>query len=175
MEAKRLNNIVIELVHGDITECDDDIIVNAANDSLWMGAGVAGAIKALGGIDIEKEAVAKGPIKPGGAVETNAGKLKARFVIHAVVMGQDLKTGGKYIEDAVRNTLMLADSLGMGSIAFPALGTGVGRFPIKECAGIMFNETGKFDRQRPEHIKRVRFVLFSRNAYEEFERIYRKI
>lgn len=175
MEAKKLKNISIELIHGDITECDEDIIVNAANNSLWMGAGVAGAIKAKGGIEIEKEAMEKGPIAPGGAVETGAGKLKAHHIIHAAVMGQDLETSENLIRTAAWNSLVLADRLGMDSIVFPALGTGVGRFPIGRCAEIMFDEVMKFDRKGPAHLKRVKFALFSKKAYEDFKMIYRNI
>ena len=175
MEAKKLKNLVIELVHGDITECDDDVIVNAANNALWMGAGVAGAIKAKGGIEIEKEAMAKGPVAPGSAVETGAGKLKAHHIIHAAVMGQDLETNENLIRLAVRNSLTLADRLGMDSIVFPALGTGVGRFPVNKCAAIMFDEVIKFDKTGPGHLKKVKFALYSKRAYDDFEIIYRNI
>lgn len=175
MEAKKLVNLSVELVRGDITDCDDDIIVNAANTSLWLGAGVAGAIKAKGGIEIEKEAMAKGPIKPGQAVATGAGKLKARFVIHAAVMEEDLRTNEGYIGSATAGSLRLADSMGMGSIVFPALGTGVGGFPLKKCAQVMFEETVKFDKSGPKHVKRVKFALFSKQAYDSFKEIYLKI
>jgi O-acetyl-ADP-ribose deacetylase (regulator of RNase III) len=175
MESKMLKHIAVELMHGDITECGDDIIVNAANTSLWLGAGVAGAIKAKGGIQIEKEAVQKGPIKPGQAVATAAGRLKARFVIHAAVMEADLRTNEAYIRAATGNALKLAETMGMGSIVFPALGTGVGRFPLEACAGVMMDEVIKFDKTPPLHVKRVKFVLFSKQAYDEFKGIYLKI
>lgn len=175
MEAKKLKNLVIEIFHGDITECDDDAIVNAANNALWMGSGVAGAIKAKGGIEIEKEAMGKGPVAPGSAVETGAGRLKAHHVIHAAVMGQDLGTNEGLIRAAVRNSLALADRLGMDSIVFPALGTGVGRFPVDKCAEIMFDEVIKFDKAGPGHLKKVKFALYSKKAYDDFEIIYRGI
>ena len=175
MEAKQLRNLTLELIHGDITECDDDIIVNAANTRLWLGSGVAGAIKAKGGIEIEKEAMAKGPVNAGQAVVTRAGRLKARFVIHAVVMAEDLKTNEVYIREATQNSLKLADSVGMGSIVFPALGTGVGRFPLLTCAKVMMEEIIKFDAAKPKHVKRVRFALFSKQAYDEFKGMYLKI
>ena len=175
MEAKKLRNIAVELIRGDITGLNDDIIVNAANTGLMLGAGVAGAIKSKGGIEIEKEAMAKGPIKPGQAVATGAGRLKARFVIHAAVMQEDLKTNESYIRKATENSLKLADSLGMGSIVFPALGTGVGRFPLKTCAKVMMEEVVKFDGNKPLHVNRVRFALFTKQAYEEFKESYLKI
>src|SRR5882672_6710319 len=92
--------IAITVVEGDITRLEVDAVVNAANDHLWMGAGVAGAIKRAGGQVIEREAVAKGPIAVGDAVTTGAGRLKARYVIHGAVMGQDLRTD----DDLIRRT-----------------------------------------------------------------------
>ena len=82
----------IEVVRGDITKADTEMIVNAANNNFWMGSGVAGAIKAAGGEGIEQEAMAKGPVMPGEAIYTGAGRLPYRGVIHAAVMGQDLRT-----------------------------------------------------------------------------------
>ena len=128
---KVFNGKKIILIQGDITDYKTDAIVNAANNELWMGSGVAGAIKAKGGIEIEEEAKAKGPIKVGEAVATTAGKLKAKFVIHAAVMGQDSKTNENYIRNATLSSLKEAEELNLSSIAFPALGTGVGGFPIR--------------------------------------------
>jgi O-acetyl-ADP-ribose deacetylase (regulator of RNase III) len=129
----------ITLYQGDITDLATDAIVNAANNRLWMGAGVAGAIKRKGGAEIEREAVAKGPIPIGEAVVTGAGRLKAEYVIHAAVMGQDLRTDAAKIRAATENSLKRANELGLTSIAFPALGTGVGGFPLDECARVMFS------------------------------------
>ncbi len=92
----------LAVVEGDITALDVDVIVNAANDHLWMGAGVAGAIKRAGGEEIEREAVAQGPIPLGEAVATGAGRLKARHVVHGAVMGQDLSTDASLIERTTR-------------------------------------------------------------------------
>src|SRR5882672_2678215 len=97
--------IAITVVEGDITRLEVDAVVNAANDHLWMGAGVAGAIKRAGGEEIEREAVAKGPIAVSDAVATGAGRLPARWVIHAAVMGQDLRTSADTIASATRRTL----------------------------------------------------------------------
>ncbi len=175
MEAKKLNNLVIELFHGDITSSDADVIVNAANNELWMGAGVAGAIKAKGGIDIEKQAVEKGPIPIGASIVTGAGKLSARYVVHAAVMGTDFRTNEKYIRDAANTSLQMVEKVKMNSVCFPALGTGVGRFPLDKCAEIMFDEVVKFDETKPEYLKRVIFSLFSQKAFDIFENMYRKI
>jgi O-acetyl-ADP-ribose deacetylase (regulator of RNase III) len=175
MISKKLRNIVVEIIQADITTVAADVIVNAANNQLWMGSGVAGAIKLKGGAAIEQEAMKKGPVEPGEAVETKAGNLPYRFVIHAAVMGQDLRPGKELIKTSMRNALELADKLAMGSIVFPALGTGVGEFPITECAEIMLNETVKFDARGPVHIKRVIFALFTPKAFDKFVKVYRDI
>src|SRR5690242_4722834 len=102
-----------------------------------MGAGVAGAIKRAGGEEIEREAVAKGPVEVGSAVATGAGRLPARWVIHGAVMGQDLVTSAELIRRTTRSCLELADELGCSSLALPAFGTGVGGFSLDECARLM--------------------------------------
>ena len=124
----------IEIIEGDITRVSADALVNAANNYLWMGAGVAGAIKKAGGKEIEEEAVRKGPIPVGAVVETSAGRLPVKFIIHAAVMGQDLRTSAAIIKQATVNSLRKAEELGLKSIAFPALGTGVGGFSLEECS-----------------------------------------
>src|SRR5215510_1029330 len=112
----------LEVAEGDITALEVDAIANAANNHLWMGAGVAGAIKRAGGEEIEREAVAEGPIEVGDAVATGAGRLPARYVVHGAVMGQDLQTDGALIERTTRRCLEVADELGCESIALPAFG-----------------------------------------------------
>ncbi len=119
-----------EIVDGDITQLEVDAIANAANDHLWMGAGVAGAIKRAGGDEIEREAVAKGPIPVGSAVATSGGRLAAAHVIHGAVMGQDLRTSTELIAQTTRSCLEVADELGARSVALPAFGTGVGGIPV---------------------------------------------
>ena len=155
--------MTFEVVQGDITELDVDAIVNAANNHLLMGGGVAGAIKRKGGKEIEEEAVQKGPIPVGEAVVTGAGKLKARYVIHAATMGLDFKTDAEKIRLATRNAMKRAVELGIRSVAFPALGTGVGGFPVREAMRIMYDEVKAFADQDI----RVIFVLYSRKDYEE--------
>jgi O-acetyl-ADP-ribose deacetylase (regulator of RNase III) len=128
---------LLEVVVGDIALLDVDAIVNAANNELWMGAGVAGAIKRAGGPEIEQEAMRQGPIAIGDAVATGGGTLTARWVIHAAVMGHDLTTDANFIAQATYRTLEVADRISARSVALPALGTGVGGFPIYACASIM--------------------------------------
>lgn len=159
--------IKIELFQGDITQLGLDALVNAANNHLWMGAGVAGAIKRAGGSRIEDEAVSKGPVAVGEAVVTAAGSLKAKYVIHAAVMGQDLTTDVEAIKQATRNSLLRAVELGIESIAFPALGTGVGGFPVAECARIMIDEVLKYPSDKTS-LKKVVFALFDEGSYQVF-------
>ena len=156
----------LEVVDGDITALDVDAIANAANNVLWMGAGVAGAIKRAGGEEIEREAVARGPIEVGDAVATGAGRLRARHVIHGAVMGQDLRTNADLVRRTTRRCLEVADELGARSLALPAFGTGVGRFPPPECAEIMVSEAGAFE---PQSLERVVFAVFGSEARQAFE------
>src|SRR5215468_2429463 len=155
----------VEIVEGDISQQDTDAIVNAANNHFWMGAGVAGAIKRRGGNEIEADAIRQGPVEPGECVITAAGRLAAKHVIHAAVMGQDLRTSAALIERATRNALALAEEKGLASIAFPAFGTGVGGFPLDECARIMI---GAVRTHQPKSIRLVRFVLYGETAYDTF-------
>ena len=168
MEELQLKGKVIRLVEGDIAEQRADAIVNAANSSLWMGSGVAGAIKRRGGKKIEDEAVAKGPIPIGEAIATGAGRLAARYVIHAVGMGPDLTTGAGKVRSSTRNSLLRADELGLFSIAFPSIGTGVGGFPMRECAEIMLGEAKQFLNERNTSLKEVIFVLWGKPAFDTF-------
>jgi O-acetyl-ADP-ribose deacetylase (regulator of RNase III) len=155
----------LEVRQGDIAAVEADAVANAANDRLWMGAGVAGALKRAGGEEIELEAVKLGPIALGSAVATTAGRLPARWVIHGAVMGQDLQTNADLVRATARSCLELADELGCRSVALPAFGTGVGGFPLEECARIMVDEARAFG---PVTLERVIFAVFGREAYEEF-------
>ncbi len=166
---RQMGATTLEVTQGDITECAVDAIVNAANNHLWMGAGVAGAIKRKGGQVIEDEAVRLGPIAVGEAVVTGGGALKARHVIHAAAMGQDLVTDADLIREATINSLKRAMELGLASIAFPALGTGVGGFPMQEAAQVMIDATCTTLRNTPQtSLTRVVFVLFTPDAFAAF-------
>jgi len=158
--------VELEVVEGDITRLEVDAIANAANDRLWMGAGVAGAIKRAGGEEIEREAVAKGPIPVGEAVETGAGRLPARWVIHGAVMGQDLRTNADLVRRTTESCLRVADELGAESLALPAFGTGVGGFPLDECARLM---VGAVRAHEPDSLRRVVFAVFGEDARRAFE------
>jgi O-acetyl-ADP-ribose deacetylase (regulator of RNase III) len=155
----------LSVVEGDITALDVDAIANAANNELWMGAGVAGAIKRAGGEEIEREAVAKGPIPVGEAVATGAGGLKARWVIHGAVMGQDLRTNADLVKQTTESCLREAEELGVESLALPAFGTGVGGLPLDECAEIMVAAVRSHE---PSTLSRVVFAVFGPEAKEAF-------
>jgi len=156
----------LEVVDGDIAALDVDAVANAANDHLWMGAGVAGALKRAGGDEIEREAMAKGPIPVGEAVATGAGRLPARWVVHGAVMGQDLRTSAGLVERTTQSVLRVADDLGAESLALPAFGTGVGGFPLDECARLM---VGAVREHEPRTLNRVVFAVFGAEAARVFE------
>ena len=156
----------LDVVEGDIAALEVDAIANTANDRLWMGAGVAGALKRAGGDEIEREAVARGPIALGSAIATGAGRLKAEHVLHGAVMGQDLQTNADLVRRTTRSCLELADELGARSVALPAFGTGVGGFPLDECARIMVDEARAYEPQALEHVV---FAVFGDEARQAFE------
>jgi O-acetyl-ADP-ribose deacetylase len=167
MIAFRVPPLVIEIADGDIAAQTTDAVVNGANNAFWMGSGVAGALKARGGREIEAEAMAQGPVEPGECVVTSAGRLAARYVIHAAVMGQDLETSAAFIERATRNSLALAEARQIASIAFPAFGTGVGGFPLDECARVMISAI-RAHAPSAKSLRLVRLVLFGLPAYRAF-------
>jgi len=173
MIAFNLPPMTLEIAEGDISAQTTDAIVNAANNELWMGSGVAGAIKARGGAEIEREAVAQGPVLPGECVLTKGGRLSAQFVIHAAVMGQDLQTSETLIDRATRQALRMADANELVSIALPALGTGVGGFSLDACANIMIGAVQDHAREA-RHLRLVRLVLFGWPAYDVFVRAARQ-
>jgi O-acetyl-ADP-ribose deacetylase (regulator of RNase III) len=157
----------IELWNGDICDLEVDAIVNAANLSLWMSTGVGGALKRAGGDTIEFAAVRQAPVPLGGAVVTPAGKLAAKHVIHAVSLDRDRRTSGPVIEAAVRSAMTRAREVGAMSIAFPALGTGVGGFPLDEAARIMV-DTVRDELTNSPSIEHVIFALRGATAYQAF-------
>jgi len=163
-----IGKATLEVLRGDISEQETDAIVNAANNYLWMGTGVAGAIKRKGGQIIEDEAVAQGPIDVGTAVITTSGDLLAKYVIHAAGMGQDLRTNEEIIRQVTVNSLKLAEGKGLTSISFPAIGTGVGGFEVHHCAKVMFEEAVDY-LIKADVMKEVRFVLFDEPAFRAFD------
>jgi len=159
----------IELWNGDICDLEVDAIVSPASTSLWMSAGVAGELKRNGGDEIEFAAVRMGPVALGDAVVTPAGRLAARVVIHAVSLERDRRTSGPAIDRAARSAMARARELGLFSIAFPALGTGIGGFPLDEAASIAV-EAVRDELATPSTIEHVIFALRGASAYEAFAR-----
>ena len=166
-----INGCVIELVKGDITELSVDAIVNAANSQLKMGGGVAGAIRRKGGEEIQKECdewVAKhGPVPVGGAAITSGGRLKARYVIHAVgpVWGEgDEETK---LKSAFTNSIKLAEKHGVTSIAFPAISTGIFGVPKEVSAKALLEAALEYARGSCK-VRRVVFCLYDDETYRVF-------
>jgi O-acetyl-ADP-ribose deacetylase len=159
---------------GDITDWEVDAIVNAANSTLAMGAGVAGAIKRRGGVIVEEDAMRQGPIEVGEAVLTTAGNLVATHVIHAVALGPDLKADTTKIGAATKSALQLAEKHRIMSIAFPALGTGVGGVPPIRAAEAMVTTVLDHLRSGTSSLKRVVFVLYQDDAYKAFTDVLKR-
>jgi O-acetyl-ADP-ribose deacetylase len=165
----------ILIQQGDITEMDVDAIVNAANNDLILGAGVAGAIGRKGGQAIQDECNQIGSIPLGYAAITRGGNLKARYVIHAASMGlAGERTTAKSLRTSTSHSLRIAKEKKLKTIAFPAVGTGVSGFPVDECAEIMLGEA-------IQHLKgttsilTIYFVLYDAAARDTFRRTWEKL
>lgn len=166
----KINNTELKIIKGDITQIKADAIVSPANTKLIMAEGVAGAIKKRGGQEIEDEAVKKSPVKKGAAVETRAAKLPAKYVIHAVTMDKNSQVDEVTIREACHNCLETAKRLGLNSIAFPALGCGVGGFSPKAAAKIMSQEVLRHAKYDPSALKEIVFVLYDEKTFNVFNK-----
>jgi len=164
----------IALRQGDLTDADVDAIVNAANNDLMLGGGVAGAIRVKGGPAIQQECDKIGPIALGEAAITGAGRLRARHVIHAASMRLGEATSEANLRSATRNSLRRADENSLKTVAFPAIGTGIAGFPIERCAVVMLAEV-RAHLGGPTTLERIEFVLFDRHSLEVFERTLAEI
>lgn len=164
----------IHFLQGDITEMAVDAIVNAANNELVLGGGVAGAIRRKGGPTVEEDCERIGPIALGGAAVTTGGNLKAFYVVHAASMRLGEKTSAAALRSAVRTSLERAEEKTFKSIAFPAIGTGIAGFPMDECARIMLGETLEHLKSRTS-LERIYFVLYDDQALRTFEETYRQM
>lgn len=159
----------IELLQGDLTEMDVDAVVNAANNDLQLGGGVAGAIRRKGGDTIQRECDEIGSIPVGGAAITSGGKLRARFVIHAASMQLGGETTAHALRSSTAHSLRIAAEKGLRTIAFPAVGTGIAGFSVPECARIMLREVALHLKQ-PTSLEKIYFTLFDSRALSEFEK-----
>jgi O-acetyl-ADP-ribose deacetylase (regulator of RNase III) len=164
----------IEIRQGDLTEMDCDAIVNAANNDLQLGGGVAGAIRRKGGPQLQTECDEIGTIPVGGAAITSGGNLKARYVIHAASMQLGGRTSAQDLRSSTAHALRIAAQKGMKTIAFPAVGTGIAGFPLRECAEIMLREVARhFESQTS--LEKVYFVLFDKESLAVFQEVFREL
>ena len=159
----------IILQQGDLTEMDVDAVVNAANNDLQLGGGLAGVIRRRGGESIQRECNEIGSIPVGGAAMTSGGRLKARHIIHAASMELGGHTTSRALRSSTAHALRIATEKGLRTIAFPAVGTGIGGFPLSECADIMLREAAEH-LKRPTTLEAVYFVLFDARALAAFEK-----
>ncbi|HEY2546861.1 MAG TPA: macro domain-containing protein [Candidatus Acidoferrum sp.] len=172
MNKALAEKIVIQ--QGDLTDIDTDAIVNAANNDLQLGGGVAGAIRRKGGEEIQRECDEIGSIPVGYAAITGGGKLKARYVIHAASMQLGGKTTAAALGNSVAHSLRIASERGLKTIAFPAVGTGIAGFPMDECASIMLNEVARHLKTETS-LEKIYFVLFDDRACDIFTRALKKL
>jgi len=171
-----MNNALSEKImiqQGDLTDMDTDAIVNAANNDLKLGAGVAGAIRRRGGEEIQRECDEIGSIPVGYAAITGGGKLKARHVIHAASMQLGGRTTAANLRNSVAHSLRIAAERGLKTIAFPAVGTGIAGFSMEECASIMLEEASRHLKTQPA-VEKIYFVLFDDRACDVFTRAWKK-
>jgi O-acetyl-ADP-ribose deacetylase (regulator of RNase III) len=165
----------ILLIEGDLTEMETDAIVNAANNDLRHGGGVAGAILRKGGRVIQEESDAIGSIPVGGAAVTSGGNLKARYVIHAASMELGGKATAHSLRSSTAHSLRIAAQMGVKTIAFPAVGTGIAGFPMEECAEIMLAEAVAHLKQGITSVQKIYFVLVDHAALETFEKVWQRL
>lgn len=159
----------LEIVLGDITEIEADAIVNAANTDLKLGSGVAGAIRDKGGPTIQIECNKHSPLSLGEVAITGAGNLTAEYVIHAAGMHLGGSVNEISLKNSTWNSLVEATEYALQTIAFPAIGTGVGNFPTQQCANIMISTVVEFLDTQQTSIKKIYFVLFDDHAYNIFK------
>jgi len=168
---RKIRNSTLELIEGDITEMATDAIANAANSHLQHGGGVAGAIVRKGGWIIQEESNKIGYVPVGEAAITTAGKLKAKYVIHAVgpVWRDGNENEDEKLKNATLNSLKLADRNNLRSIAFPAISAGIFGFPIDRCAKIMLSTTIEYLNEETR-LERVIFCLYGKKNFEIFQK-----
>ncbi|HKV53147.1 MAG TPA: macro domain-containing protein [Candidatus Binataceae bacterium] len=164
----------VTITQGDLTEARVDAIVNAANNDLLLGGGVAGAIRVKGGPSIQQECDRLRPIPIGEAAITSGGKLAARYVIHAASMRLGGQTTEAALREATRNSLLRAEEKHLKSIAFPAIGTGIAGFPLERCAEVM-GAVVRDHLRSGAGLEQIEFVLFDGSALEIFERTFARL
>ncbi len=166
--------VEIIILQGDITEADVEAVVNAANNDLQLGGGVAGAIRRKGGPSIQEECDRIGRVPLGEAAITGGGQLKAAYVIHAASMQLGGQTTAENLEASTRNSLLRAEEKKIRSIAFPAIGTGIAGFDTRRCAEIMLLTVAEHLKKKTS-LERVVFVLFDSQSREIFEETWKTL
>ena len=161
----------VHIEQGDLTACAVDAIVNAANNDLVLGGGLAGAIRRKGGGEIQAECDAHGPVQVGGAAITTAGRLPAKYVIHQASMRLGGRTTAEALRSSTRAVLKLAGQNDVRTLAFPATGTGIAGFDLRQCAQIMLDEVRKYI-AAGTRLTDVHFVLFDDNAHGVFQDVH---
>ncbi len=159
----------IHITQGDLTACDVDAIVNAANNDLILGGGLAGAIRRKGGPSIQAECDDHGPVAVGEAAITHAGDLPAGYIIHQASMAMGGRTTAENLRASTRAALRLAAQHELRTLAFPATGTGIAGFPLEQCAEIMLEEALRHIAGETS-LTDVHFVLFDDAARNTFQR-----
>jgi len=172
MNKSLTEKIVIQ--QGDLTDMDTDAIVNAANNDLKLGAGVAGAIRRKGGEEIQRECDEIGSIPVGYAAITGGGKLKARHVIHAASMQLGGRTTAATLRNSIAHSLRIAAERGLKTIAFPAVGTGIAGFSLEECASILLEEAIR-NLKKETSLEKIYFVLFDDRPCDVFTRAWKRL
>jgi len=161
------DRIVIQ--KGDLTDFDGDAIVNAANTELILGSGVAGAIREKGGYQIQSECNKTVSIPLGQATITPAGDLKTKYVIHAAGMHLGERVETESLKECTINSLKVADKYKIKTLAFPAIGTGVGGYPLDKCAEVMISVVNDYLQSHESQIEKVYFILFDDDAFSIFQ------
>jgi len=168
-----INEKILQLIEGDITEMDTEAIVNAANAQLVLGGGVAGAIRRKGGPSIQEQCDKIGGTFVGGAVITEAGDLKAKYVIHAVGPRMGEGNEDEKLKNATLNSLKLAEEKGIKSLTFPAISTGIFGYPAQRCAEIMLGTVSEYLKGKT-NIEKVCFCLYNEQSFNIFEKQLKK-
>ena len=170
-----MKDVRIDILKGDITECETDAIINTANNMLILGSGLGGAIKSKGGASIVEECSKYGTIQVGDAVITNAGRLKSKYIIHAALTQFDGPILDENIEKSLWSSLRLAKKHKMKSLAIPDMSLGIVRFSPKLCAQIMLTTLKKFLDEENKTLKTVEIVVWDIETYRVYKQVYEEI
>jgi len=170
-----MKKVKLELIKGDITERDTDVIINTANNMLILGSGLGGAIKAKGGESIAKECSKYGTIEVGDAVITNAGKLKSKYIIHAAITEFDGLIEEDKLSKALLSSLRLANEHKLKNISIPDMSMGIVRFPPEKCGQIIFTVLKRFLSKENQSLDLIEIVVWDIETLRTYKEIYTRI